>query len=298
MNRVIIFGRIDYKNKRSVNFARNEYIRHNETKAKGDLIFRPEVFFGEEPDAELDFLHIEFKRKIHEAADKTLQHSLNALEVLMQFAIAGRVDVFVLAAGELPQQRTLTVRNDKSTVHALAAGLEAIEEARYADAIPPLTDAISSYKQHAWALDARSTCHYELGDLEAAEADAKAARAIYPALPNPHLTLARIADQRGERAKAIDGCKRAMDGSIPHQPGYWICALFQAKVLLDLLESGGGSTTERKSYLNVVRSNLDRYDSKLRQLGNARGPHYPTPAELAGLRERYESVAASVRVEA
>ena len=290
MSRVIVFGRIDYKNKRSINFARDEYIRHAETKAKGDMVFRPEQIFGEDLEAELDMLHIEFPRNIHEAHGKTLTNTINLFEVLLQFAIAGRIDAFVLEPGELPKQRVLMVNNDKSTVHAYAAGMEAFEEGRYADAIGPFTDAVESYGKHVWALNARGDAYFELGELEKAEADYKAARDIYPDLPNPHLGLAKIAHARGQRAATIDGCDRAMKGSIPHQPGYWICALFKAEVLLDSIEQGKTDELERESYLNNVRQIIERYESKLRQLGDARSEHYPTPESLEKLEARYEAL--------
>ena len=292
MFRVIIFGRIEFKNQRSIHHARAGYIRNNDTKAKNDLIFRPEALFGEELEEDLDSLHLEFARTTYDAGAKTLQATLDALGVLMQFAIAGRVDVFVLEAGELPQQRVLEVDNDKSIVHAFNAGMEALNEKRYADAVAPLTDAIDGFPRHAWALNARGLARYELGDLDAAEADFKAARKLYPALPSPHLGLAKIAHRRGERAATIDNCERAMNGSIPHQPGYWISALFKAQVLLDVVEQGGTtSPEERRSYLSIARVLLERYEAKLRQLGDAKSELYPDRSELDALRERYEAIA-------
>ena len=288
MNRIIIFGRIDYKNKRSINFARTEYVRHAETKAKMDLIFRPEDLFGEDPEAEIEGLTIEFQRGIHEATDKTLLNQFNATEVLLQFAIAGRVDFFVIEPGEPPRQETRIVQNDKSASFAYSAGLEALEDGRPADALSPLGDAIASYKGHAWAYDARGTAQLTIGDLAAAEQDFLAARKAYPALPNPHLGLAKIAHSRNQRAATIENCDAAMRCSIPHQPGYWISALYKASVLIDLLERGDAEEEERRSYRVSAKTLLDRYDAKLRQLGSKRSEHYPEPAELERLRERLE----------
>ena len=290
MNRIILFGRIDYKNKRSIHFARAEYVRHAETKAKHDLIFRPEDLFGEDAEAEIEGLSIEFARKIHEASDKTLLNQFNALEVLLQFAIAGRVDFFVIEPGEPPRQETRLVRNDKSASFAYRAGREALDDGRPADAIAPLTDAIASYPGHAWALDARADARLALGDLAAAEEDYRAAKAAYPALPNPHLGLAKIAHSRNQRAATIDNCDAAMRNSIPHQPGYWISALYKAGVLLDVVERGDVSDDERRSYLLSAKTLLDRYDAKLRQLGSKLTDLYPDPTELERLRGRLAEV--------
>lgn len=293
MNRIIIFGRIDYKNSRSIKFARSEYTRHAETKAKNDLIFRPEDLFGEDPEAEIEGLTIEFERGIHEATDKTLLNQIGALEVLLQYAIAGRVDFFVIEPGEPPRQETRLVENDKSASFAYRAGIEALEDERYADAIAPLTDAIASYKGHAWALDARASAHLAMSDLAAAERDFEAAKQAYPALPNPHLGLAKIAHSRNQRAETIANCDAAMRSSIPHQPGYWISALYKASVLLDALERGDFDDDEaRRSTLVSAKTLLDRYDAKLRQLGSKRADLYPDPAELERLRERLDEVGA------
>ena len=295
MNRVIIFGRIEFKNNRSITLARAEYLRFAETIAKYDLIYRPEALFGEELDADLDTLHIELDRQVHEAADKTLANTINALEKLLTYAMAGRIDVFVLVAGELPNQQILEVNNDKSTTHAFNAGMEAFDEKRWADAIAPLSDAIESFPRHPWALNARGLAYLEIGEIEKAEADFTQARAYYPALPSPHLGLARISHMRDQRAATIDNCERAMKGSIPHQAGHWISALFKAEVLLDIVESGKTtSAAEAQSFLSITKSLIERYDIKLRQLGRARTEHYPTPEDLAKLRDRYEGINDSV----
>jgi len=289
MNRVIIFGRIEFKNKRSITLARSEYIRFAETIAKFDLAYQPQTLFGEDPEEELDFLHIELKREVHEASDKTLSHTIGSLEKLLSFAMAGRIDVFILEAGELPRQQILEVNNDKSTVHAFNAGMEAINEKRWADSIGPLTDAIESFPRHPWAYNARGHAYIELNELEKAEADLKISKEMYPALPSHHLGLAKISHARGERSATIDNCDRAMKNSIPHQAGHWICALFKAEVLLDIVESGKTSSPEEaQSFLSVTRSLLERYNSKLRQLGSARNEYYPTPEELNKLQARYE----------
>lgn len=289
MNRVIIFGRIEYKNKRSVSLARAEYVRFAETIAKFDLSYSPEALFGEDPEEELDFLHIELKREVHEASDKTLSHTIGSLEKLLAFAMAGRIDVFILEAGELPRQRILEVDTDKSTVHAFNAGMEAVNEKRWEDAIGPLSDAINSFERHPWAFNARGHAYLEMGKLEKAEADLKVSKEMYPDLPSHHLGLARIAHARGERSATIDNCDRAMKNSIPHQAGHWICALFKAEVLLDIVENGKTSSPEEaQSFLSVTRSLLERYASKLRQLGSARSEHYPTPEDLNKLQQRYD----------
>ena len=291
MNRVIIFGRIEYKNKRSITLARAEYVRFAETIAKFDLAFHPDMLFGEDPEAEIDYLHIELTRKVHEAADKTLTHTVKSIEKLLAFAMAGRVDVFILEAGELPRQLILEVDSDKSTVHAFNAGMEAINEKRWEDSIGPLTDAIDGFSRHPWAYNARGHAYLELGDLEKAEADLKVSKEMYPALPSHHLGLARISHARGERAATIDNCDRAMKGSIPHQAGHWISALFKAEVLLDIVENRKASSTdEAAAFLSVTRSLLERYKSKLAQLGSARTEHYPTPEDLKKLHKRYEQM--------
>jgi len=295
MNRVIIFGRIEYKNKRSITLARAEFIRFAETIAKFDLSYKPEVLFGEDPEEEIDFLHIELKREVHEATDKTLSHTLSSLEKLLAYAMAGRIDVFILEAGELPRQKILQVDNDKSAVHAFNAGMEAVDEKRWEDAIGPLTDAIDSFPRHPWAYNARGHAYLEMGDLEKAEADLKVSKEMYPALPSHHLGLARISHARNERSATIDNCDRAMKGSIPHQAGHWISALFKAEVLLDIVENGKASSPdEAQSFLSVTRSLLERYASKLRQLGVARSEHYPTPEDLAKLQKRYEQMVEEV----
>ncbi len=287
MHRVIIFGQIEYKNARSVGFARTEFQRHAETIAKFDTLIRPEAIFGDDPEVDYGSLTITFDRELFDASDKTLNNTIQSLNVLLQFAMAGRIDLFIMEAGDLPRQKTLLVQNEKKTVHAFAAGMEALEEKRYEDSLAPLTDAIASFPRHAWALESRGQAHYELGRLAEAEADFKAALKLYPSYPGAHLGTARIAYAGDRSAATFDSLERAMKASIPHQPGYWISALFKAQVLLDMAEREGvNAREEARGYVSTAKVLLNRYASKLRQLGSARNAYYPTPEELEKLKER------------
>lgn len=294
MNRVIFFGRIHYKNSRSANLAKDAFIRYAETIAKGDLMYKPEDLFGEEPaEQTFDELFLDFPRKSHdEVSDKTVAHTTQSMETLLQFAMAGRVDCFVITAGELPRQVTRTVDNDKSTAQYYGEGYEAYERGAYEEVVPLMTSAIKSFKNHPWAYDARGLAQLELGNLEEAEADLRKARELYPAAPSPHLGLARIFARRKEYSAAMDSCEKAMAGSIPHQPGYWITALFSSEVMIDRLTDDIGvlSEAEIELYRKSIKQTLDRYQMKLRQLGKDRSAFYPSPERLAELQNRFEQL--------
>lgn len=284
MHRVIIFGRIEFKNMRSVGFARTEFQRHSDTIAKYDTLLRPEAIFGDDPEVPYEELSITFDRELFDANDKTLNNTIQGIKVLLQFAMAGRVDVFILEAGDLPRQRVLTVTSEKKTVHAFAAGVEALEEKRYTDAVGPLSDAIGSFARHPWAHEARGQAYYELGRLNEAERDFQTALKLYAGYPGAHLGLARIAYAGGRNAATFDSLERAMKYSIPHQPGYWISALLKAQVMLDMVErERGDDPSAAAGYLSSAKSLLNRYDSKLRQLGSARSHYYPTPDDVQAL---------------
>ncbi len=293
MNRVIFFGRIHYKNFRSANLAKDAFVRYAETIAKGDMMYRPEALFGEELEEPFNELFIDFPRQSHEASDKTVNHSIQSMETLLQFAMAGRIDCFVITAGELPQQITRLVENDKTTSQHYTLATEALEAEDYPTAVNEFTETISSFKRHPWALDGRGLAYFELGNLEEAEKDLRSAREMHPSYPSPHLGLAKIFAARGEYSAAMDSCQKAMAGSIPHQPGYWITALFSAEVMIDRLEQASDkiSDAEREVYFKGIASYLDRYAMKLRQLGSNRTKFYPTPERHQALQARFEGIA-------
>ncbi len=293
MNRVIFSGRIHYKNVRSANLAKDAFIRYAETIAKGDMMYRPEALYGEELEEPVSDLFLDFPRKSHEASDKTVNHSIQSMETLLQFAMAGRVDCFVITAGELPEQITRTVENDKTTSQHYTLAVEAFEAGDYPTAVAEFTTTINSFKRHPWALDGRGLAQLELGNLAEAEADLRSAREMYPNYPSPHLGLAKIFASRQEFSAAMDSCHKAMASSIPHQPGYWITALFSAEVMIGRLEKDFDriSEAERELYHKSITSYLDRYAMKLKQLGGNRSKFYPTPEKLKDLQERYEGLA-------
>ena len=292
MNRIIFFGRIHFKNKRSVTFAKEAFIRYAETIAKYDMIYRPEVIFGEDLEADFDQLYIDFERKSHEATDKTVTHTIQSMEVLLEFAIAGQIDAFVIAANELPEQVTRRVVSEKTPAQHYTNGLAALEAGNYTEAEQELTDSLDSYAENPWAYNARGLARFELDRLEAAEADFRKAREIYQSFPSPHLGLAKIYAKRGAHSAALDACARAMAGSIPHQPGYWISALFGTDVMLTRLEQDAAklSPAEAELYTKKSQEYTDRYEQKLRQLGSQRNAFYPAPEELRQLQTRLEQV--------
>ena len=297
MNRVIFFGRIHFKNKRSVNLAKAAYIRFNETIAKGDMMYRPDALFGDEEAIEEEFeeLFLDFPRQSHdEVTDKNLAHTTAAMESLLGYAMAGRVDIFVITAGELPRQITRVVDNAKSAAQYYGEGQAALEAEDYETAVDEFTKSIGSFPRHPWAHNGRALAQYELGKLEEAEADFRAAREQYPALPSPHLGLAKIFADREAYSAAMDSGKEAMKHSIPHQPGYWITALFCAEVMMARIEKEMGklSESEVELYHKQIDSYLSRYAMKLKQLGSDRTELYPGPERLAELKERFEGLKA------
>lgn len=297
MNRVIFFGRIHFKNKRSVNLAKAAYIRFDETIAKGDMMYRPEALFGDEEQIQEEFtdLFLDFPRTSHaEVTDKNIAHTTKAMESLLGYAMAGRIDMFVITAGELPRQITRVVDNAKSAAQYFGEGQEALEAGAYDEAIAEFTSSIRSFPRHPWAYDARALARFELDQYDEAEADFREARTQYPALPSPHLGLAKIFAQREAYSAAMDACKEAMRHSIPHQAGYWITALFSAEVMMARLEKEMGklSDAEVDLYHKQIDSYLDRYRMKLKQLGSDRTEHYPTPEHWEGLMARFEGLKA------
>ena len=297
MNRVIFVGRIHFKNKRSVNLAKAAYIRFNETIAKNDLMYRPEDLFGDEEAIREDFeeLFLDFPRKSHdEVTDKNIAHTTTAMESLLGYAMAGRIDMFVITAGELPRQITRLVDNTKTTAQYFAEGQESLEAEDFEKAVEGFTSSVQSFPRHPWALNGRALANYELGKAAEAEADFRAARELYPDLPSVHLGLAKIFADREEYSAAMDAGKKAMANSIPHQPGYWITALFCAEVMMARIEKemGNLSETEVELYHKQIAGYLGRYEMKLKQLGSNRTELYPGPERLEGLKARFEGLKA------
>ena len=292
MNRIIFFGRVQFKDQRSVTLAKEAYIRHTESITKFDMLYRPEALFGEDLEAEFTDLVIEFERKAHEANDKTVSHTIQSMEVLLQYAIAGQIDAFVIAANELPRQYTRRVVSEKRPARHYNAGLEAHEDGNFEEAIQEFTRSLAAYRPNPWAYNARGLAYLELGRLDEAEADLRAARELYPDFPSPHLGLARIFVARSKDSAALDACIQAMAGSIPHQPGYWISALFATDVMLGRLERDADklSPDEAELYTKKAQEYTDRYELKLRQLGSQYNPYYPDAEQLRTLQARLEQI--------
>ena len=292
MNKVLIFGRIHYKNKRSVTLAKEAFIRFAEQIAKSDMMYKPEAVFGEDLTEDFSQLVLDFPRERFEAADKTVRHTLQSFETLLDYAIAGQIDMFVIAANELPVQETRRVVSEKTPSMTYMSGLEALEAQDFQEAVDGFTESLEAYKDNPWAYNGRGLAAFELGQIDQAEKDFKKAAKMYPAFPSPHLGLAKIYHQRGKMSAAVDACEQAMNGSIPHQPGYWISALFSANVLLEHIENNldSLSSDQIELYAKKCQGFLTRYEQKLRQLGSQRSDYYPTAEQHQALQTRLDQI--------
>lgn len=292
MNKIIIFGRLEFLNKRGINLAKDSYIRFCEKTAKGDIIYSPESIFGEEPEeAEIDFLHIDFPMNRTEAEERRVTNTIDGLKTLLEYAVAGMIDVFVRRNGDFFEQTKLEVRSGKSPAKAYNKGIELFEQEEYEGAILKFDRAIAKYENFSWAYNQRGLAYMELKKYDEALADFEKCKELYPHLPSPYLGIAQIQKIKGNSSAAVDNCLKAIKNSIPLQPGYWICSLFQAEILIEYLEKEHfSSEQEAENYYKTASYICQRYDYKLKSLGNNITSYYPSRETLTSLQDRLKAV--------
>lgn len=213
---VIIMGRFEFKNTRSILKAK-EVIGHlMETRYKKESLFKEIEVFDEE------LLSFIAPRQKFLCTDKVWQNTVHLFEQTAQFAIAGDVRLWKVhpEKGTLQNYQRVEPRGDKTIIKAYMKGRQLLGENKYLEAQESFTSAIQKFDRHAMAMECRAYTHYALGDIDTALVDYAASIAIDNKRPEAYLGRAIILMERQKWTEAIGDLLTVMKRSMPHHDVY------------------------------------------------------------------------------
>ncbi len=213
---VIIMGRFEFKNTRSILKAK-EVIEHlMETRYKKESLYKDIEVFDEE---RLTFIA---PRQKFLCTDKVWQNTVHLFEQTAQFAIAGDVRLWKIhpEKGTLQQYERVEPRSDKTVIKAYMKGRRLLGEEKYMEAQEAFSDTIKRFDRHAMAMECRAYTHYVLGDIDDALTDYAASIAIDNKRPEAFLGRGIIFMKQHKWADAISDLTTAMKRSMPHHDVY------------------------------------------------------------------------------
>jgi tetratricopeptide (TPR) repeat protein len=213
--RVIISGHLEFGSERSFYKILDMYEHKAEVYYKYDVALKSEDVFDQEQAV------FSVPRHAGMASDRTWRNTINILEMVVQYSVAGSISAWKLDDGKLVEHKFLEPRGDKAAVQSFLAGRELIVEGKETEAKVALSKAIDKYERHALAYERRGYVNYILGNTEDALYDFSKSIDICPTSPDAFMGRAIIYLRQKEYEAAVKDLDMATKSSIPHQHIYW-----------------------------------------------------------------------------
>jgi tetratricopeptide (TPR) repeat protein len=214
--KTIFSGRLEFGSPRSYEKVTQMYEHRVENFYRSEILLKGEEIFDEESHS------LNVPRFITQASDKTWRNTINLLEYVAQFAVAGDLSAWMTDEGKVINHKVVEPKSDKAAVQAFLTGRKLVKEAgRETEAKKALSQAIEKFERHAKAYERRGFVNFQLKNYSDALYDYNKSIDINPGNPDAYLGRAFIYIHQNDLDKAIDDLNQAIKRSIPLQPIYW-----------------------------------------------------------------------------
>lgn len=229
--KTIVSGVLEFGSSKSYDKVVKMYQHRVENYYKNDLFLNFDDLFIE------DNFTLEIPRKVTESSLKNWKNTVNLLEYLAQFALAGKVTLFMVENGTIINEQNIEPICDKVAVQAFLKGrnLEK-EKGKEKEALTAFDKAIAKYERHAYAYEKRGYIKLKLKDYEGAMTDFNKSININPNIPEPFVGQGKLYTLLKEHKAAVFSFESATRNSIPLQPIYWQAKRMKAECHLKLKE--------------------------------------------------------------
>jgi tetratricopeptide (TPR) repeat protein len=154
-------------------------------------------------------------------AEKTWRNTVGFLRDAAQFAVAGRMSLWVCNdKNEVLQRHIIEPTNEKQAVKSFLVGAGAVKAGDYDLAITAFDDTLEKFAGNSYAYDLRGYARFKLGMLGDAALDFTKSIELFPTAEaffgrgKVQMTLANLEG-------AIGDLKSAIEHSVPLQPIFW-----------------------------------------------------------------------------
>ena len=229
--KTIISGVLEFGSSKSYDKVVKMFEHRLENYYKNDLFLNFEELFHED-----NFL-LSIPRTVTESSIKNWKNTINLLEYLAQFALAGKVSMFMVENGTIINESIIEPLCDKVAVQAFIKGrnLEK-EKGKEQEALNAFDKAIAKYQRHAYAYEKRGYIKLKLKDYDGAKTDFSKSININPNIPEPYVGQGKLQTIVKEYKAATFSFENASRNSIPLQPIYWQAKRMKAECHLKIKE--------------------------------------------------------------
>lgn len=214
--KTIFSGRLEFGSVRTFEQVLKMFQHRVENFYKSDIFLKQEEIFDETE------LALNIPRLIVQSAEKSWRNTINLLDYLAQYAIAGSLSAWLVDEGKVLKHRIIEPKGDKAAVQSFLEGRQLVAESgRESEAKEALSRAIDKFSRHALAYERRGHVNYLLRNFDDAMYDFTKSIDINPNNPDPYLGRALVLIAKGDNVGAIADLESAIRHSIPLQPVYW-----------------------------------------------------------------------------
>jgi tetratricopeptide (TPR) repeat protein len=214
--KTIFSGRLEFGNARSYEKVLKMFEHRAENYYRSDILLDPEEVFDETSNS------LSVPRFITQSSEKSWKNTMNLLEYVAEYAVAGDLSAWMTDSGKVLRHRMVEPQGDKVAVQAFLKGRELIQETgKESEAKAALSRAIEKFERHALAYERRGYVNFMLKNYEDAIYDYSKSIDINPGNPDPYLGRAFVKIAKEDLAGATADLENAIKKSIPLQPIYW-----------------------------------------------------------------------------
>jgi len=216
LHKAIFKGALDFGNKNSMEKVLKMFVWRLENFHKNDLFLKEEELF------DLENSRIYLPRVIVTGQLKTWKHTISMLEYLSEFAIAGKIQAWLIKDRELLHSEVITPTSDRVAVTLYNKGLKILEKSgKQKEGIETMSNVITKFATHSMAYAQRGIAYSQLGEFDMAFKDLTRSIELHDFNPESYFERANVHLVNGELSKAIGDLEKTVKRSIPHEEIYW-----------------------------------------------------------------------------
>lgn len=277
-HKTIISGRLEFGSSRSFQKVVNMFEHRKENYYRSDIALSAEDIFVE------DECFLDIPRFITQTSDKTWRNTINLLQTLAQFAVAGDLSAWMTDNGELLKHVIIEPKGDKTAIQHFLRGRELInEDGKEQEARDALSRAIDKFERHALAYERRGFVNYKLGNYKDALYDYQKSMDINPDKANPYFGKAVIFKAQENWKDAVAQFAMVTKKAMPLEALHWVARRMKGECLLKM-EDYEAASLEFKLFTNRKFTKDNPNYSRRRQV------HFLYAQALLGLGRKAEAL--------
>lgn len=257
--KIIIAGQLEFGNERVFKQVYEQYLHRMEHYYKDDILLKPEGYFKEEE------LSLVVPRTVLLGSERHWMNTLNLLQRVVDFSIAGSLNLWRLDAGVMIDHHLLEPKSERTTVQIFNKGRELIEQTdQETKAKELMTKVVGRFARHAQAYERRGFINLKLENFEDALYDYNKSLKINPTMPEAHYGRGIIYARNKDWENAAADFEAVTKNSIPYQAIYWSAQVALGDAFMQLGRPNDALRIYNMFFKRKQRiASLERYDRRV-----------------------------------